>query len=82
LSVAWDEGLDWPGLPPLDGDRSADACVVGARPLCAQTAPGVFAVGGYSGTGNLVGPATARAAVALALDGTPPPAWIDRTGVR
>jgi gamma-glutamylputrescine oxidase len=52
------------------------------RPVCAETAPGVFAVGGYSGTGNLVGPATARAAVALALDGTPPPAWIDRTGVR
>jgi glycine/D-amino acid oxidase-like deaminating enzyme len=45
------------------------------RPLCVETAPGVFAIGGYSGTGNLVGPATARAAVARALDGTPPPAW-------
>jgi hypothetical protein len=29
LSVAWDEGLEWPGLPPLDRDRTADACVVG-----------------------------------------------------
>jgi glycine/D-amino acid oxidase-like deaminating enzyme len=46
-----------------------------ARPLCVEVAPGVIAVGGYSGTGNLVGPALARAAVALALDGTPPPAW-------
>ncbi|HEY3714820.1 MAG TPA: FAD-binding oxidoreductase [Jatrophihabitantaceae bacterium] len=45
------------------------------RPLCIETAPGVVAVGGYSGTGNLVGPAAARAAVALALDGTPPPSW-------
>jgi hypothetical protein len=32
----------------------------------------VVAIGGYSGTGNLVGPVAARAAVALALDGTPP----------
>jgi glycine/D-amino acid oxidase-like deaminating enzyme len=32
----------------------------------------VIAVGGYNGTGNLVGPVAARAAVALALDGTPP----------
>lgn len=35
----------------------------------------VAACGGYSGTGNLVGAVAARAAVASALDGTPPPAW-------
>jgi glycine/D-amino acid oxidase-like deaminating enzyme len=29
VTVAWDAGLDWPGLPPLDGDTTADACVVG-----------------------------------------------------
>jgi gamma-glutamylputrescine oxidase len=52
------------------------------RPLCVEVAPGIVACGGYSGTGNLVGPLTARAAVALALDGTPPPAWCNRTGVR
>jgi glycine/D-amino acid oxidase-like deaminating enzyme len=64
------------------------------RPLCIEVAPRVVACGGYSGTGNLVGPLAARAAVALALDGTPPPAWcatadvpgtgpwIDRTPVR
>lgn len=46
-----------------------------ARPLCVEVAPGVVAVGGYSGTGNLVGPATARAAVALVLDGALPPDW-------
>ena len=40
------------------------------RPLCTQVADGVVAVGGYNGTGNLVGPVAARAAVALALDGT------------
>ena len=45
------------------------------RPLCTEVAPGVVACGGYSGTGNLVGPLAARAAVALAVDGTPPPAW-------
>ncbi len=42
------------------------------RPLCVQVAEGVIAVGGYNGTGNLVGPVAARAAVALALDGTAP----------
>ena len=31
-----------------------------------------FACGGYCGTGNLVGPVAARAAVELALDGTVP----------
>jgi gamma-glutamylputrescine oxidase len=36
---------------------------------------GVVACGGYSGTGNLVGPIAARAAVALALDGAPPPSY-------
>jgi glycine/D-amino acid oxidase-like deaminating enzyme len=45
------------------------------RPLCVETAGGVVAVGGYNGTGNLVGPIAARAAVALALDGTAPPPW-------
>jgi gamma-glutamylputrescine oxidase len=36
-------------------------------------APGVIAIGGYNGTGNLVGPVAARAAVAYAIDGTVPP---------
>jgi glycine/D-amino acid oxidase-like deaminating enzyme len=45
-----------------------------ARPLVAEVRPGVVACGGYNGTGNLVGPVAARAAVALGLDGTPPPA--------
>ncbi|MDT4893677.1 MAG: gamma-glutamylputrescine oxidase [Pseudonocardiales bacterium] len=45
------------------------------RPLCTPVAEGVVAIGGYNGTGNLVGPVAARAAVALALDGTPPPPW-------
>jgi glycine/D-amino acid oxidase-like deaminating enzyme len=52
------------------------------RPLCVEVAPRVVACGGYNGTGNLVGPLTARAAVALAVDGTSPPAWLNRTGVR
>ncbi|WP_375476915.1 NAD(P)/FAD-dependent oxidoreductase [uncultured Jatrophihabitans sp.] len=46
-----------------------------ARPLCTMVDDGVVAVGGYNGTGNLVGPVAARAAVALALDGAAPPAW-------
>lgn len=45
------------------------------RPLCVEVAPLVMACGGYSGTGNLVGPLTARAAVASALDGAPLPSW-------
>jgi hypothetical protein len=39
----------------------------------------VVACGGYSGTGNLVGPVAARAAVALALDGIEPPAYFTST---
>ncbi len=46
------------------------------RALCTQVDDGVVACGGYSGTGNLVGPVAARAAVALALDGTPPPSYL------
>jgi glycine/D-amino acid oxidase-like deaminating enzyme len=45
------------------------------RALCFPVDDGVVAVGGYSGTGNLVGPVAARAAVALVTDGTPPPAY-------
>ena len=45
------------------------------RPLCVRVADGVVGAGGYSGTGNLVGAVTARAALASALDGAPPPAW-------
>lgn len=42
------------------------------RPLVTEVRAGVIACGGYSGTGNLVGPVAARAAVALAVDATPP----------
>jgi gamma-glutamylputrescine oxidase len=44
------------------------------RALCVEVAQRVVACGGYNGTGNLVGPVAARAALALALDGTSPPA--------
>ncbi len=47
-----------------------------ARPLCTLVDAGVVAVGGYNGTGNLVGPVAARAAVALALDGVTPPPYL------
>ncbi len=43
------------------------------RALCTEVGPGVVAIGGYNGTGNLVGPVAARAAVAYAIDATPPP---------
>ena len=45
------------------------------RALVTEVDRAVVACGGYSGTGNLVGPVAARAAVALALDGTPPPSY-------
>jgi gamma-glutamylputrescine oxidase len=47
------------------------------RALCMEVMPGVVAIGGYNGTGNLVGPVAARAAVALVLDGTPPPPYFN-----
>jgi hypothetical protein len=48
-----------------------------ARPVCAEVAPRVMACGGYSGTGNLVGPVATRAAVSYLLDGTPVPRCFD-----
>jgi Glycine/D-amino acid oxidases (deaminating) len=47
-----------------------------ARPLCTAVDDGVIAIGGYNGTGNLVGPVAARAAVALAFDGAVPPPYL------
>jgi glycine/D-amino acid oxidase-like deaminating enzyme len=41
-------------------------------PLVVRVRDGVVACGGYNGMGNLVGPLAARAALDLALDGTPP----------
>lgn len=49
------------------------------RPLCARVAPGVVAIGGYNGTGNLVGPVAARAAVELVLDDHEPPSYFTTT---
>lgn len=46
------------------------------RPLCTAIDDGVIAFGGYNGTGNLVGPVTARSAVALGIDGTPVPRYL------
>jgi glycine/D-amino acid oxidase-like deaminating enzyme len=46
-----------------------------ARPLCTIVDDGVVAVGGYNGTGNLVGPLAARAAVDRVVDGRPAPEW-------
>lgn len=46
------------------------------RALCIEVDDGVVACGGYSGSGNLVGPVAARAAVALAVDGTRPPGYL------
>ena len=46
------------------------------RPLCVEVADGVMAVGGYSGTGNLVGPIAARAAVAWLTNKTPRPTYL------
>jgi glycine/D-amino acid oxidase-like deaminating enzyme len=45
------------------------------RAVVMQVDEGVTACGGYSGTGNLVGPVAARAAVDLLLDGTRPPGY-------
>jgi glycine/D-amino acid oxidase-like deaminating enzyme len=49
------------------------------RPVCAPVGDRAVAVGGYSGTGNLVGPVAARAAVAWLADGAAPPAFLRST---
>ncbi len=46
------------------------------RPLCTTVDDGVIALGGYNGTGNLVGPVAARAAVEHLLDGAPVPGYL------
>ncbi|HVU91990.1 MAG TPA: FAD-binding oxidoreductase, partial [Jatrophihabitans sp.] len=46
------------------------------RPLCTPVADDAVAIGGYNGTGNLVGPVAARAAVAWLIDGTLPPPYL------
>nr|WP_296765773.1 FAD-dependent oxidoreductase [Rhodococcus sp. (in: high G+C Gram-positive bacteria)] len=48
------------------------------RALCTEVDDGVVAIGGYSGTGNLVGPVAARAAVAHLLDGAEIPNYLAR----
>ena len=63
---------------PVDVVRRWGASVsytTDGRPLCSEVLPGVIAIGGYNGTGNLVGPVATRAAVALALDSTAPPVY-------
>jgi glycine/D-amino acid oxidase-like deaminating enzyme len=43
-------------------------------PVLGEIRPRVFALGGYSGTGNVIGALCGRAVVALAVDGNPAPA--------
>lgn len=43
-------------------------------PVLGQVRDGVYALGGYSGTGNVIGALCGRAIVALAVDGNPAPA--------
>jgi gamma-glutamylputrescine oxidase len=75
IGVGWDDDprvAAWVGLPPLPGDRTPDACVVGLG------ASGLAAVAAFADRGlRVIGmDAGARAAVALALDGTAPPAYL------
>lgn len=43
-------------------------------PVLQETRPGVWAIGAYSGTGNVIGALCARAVVALGVEGDPAPA--------
>ena len=49
----------WAGVVGYTPDR---------MPVCEEVRPGVFAAGGYCGTGNVVGPLCARALTRLALN--------------
>lgn len=48
----------WAGIVGYTPDR---------MPVCEEVRPGVFAVGGYCGTGNVIGPLCAKAVTRLAL---------------
>ena len=48
----------------------SSAFTIDHRPICEPVGDGVVAVGGYSGTGNVIGPLCGRAAVQLLLTGT------------
>ena len=61
----------WAAPVAYTGDR---------RAVVAAVDDSVLACGGYSGTGNLVGPIAARAAVALAVDGVPVPDYFGSGG--
>jgi glycine/D-amino acid oxidase-like deaminating enzyme len=54
----------WAGVISYTDDR---------LPIFEEVRPGVFAVGGFSGHGNVLGSAAGRAAVAIALGAPPPP---------
>ena len=75
---AWSEGVAarFAGGPVRVSHRWAASVgyTEDGRPVVAEARPGVVACGGYNGTGNLVGPIAARAAVALGLDGAVPAA--------
>lgn len=61
----------WSGAIAFTDDR---------MPVVEEVAPGLVACGGYSGTGNLIGPMAARAAADLALDGRSTDAELLRGG--
>jgi gamma-glutamylputrescine oxidase len=54
----------WAGVIAYTDDR---------LPIFEEVRPGVFAVGGHSGHGNVLGSAAGRAAMAIALGAPPPP---------
>lgn len=60
------------GHPPAPIERWAATVgyTTDGLPVIEEVQPGVWAVGGYSGTGNLLGPVCGRAAVRLALGRT------------
>lgn len=49
-------------------------------PVPGQVREGVWALGGYSGTGNVIGALSGRAVVAAALDGNSTPARVLHAG--
>ena len=53
----------WAGVIAYTEDR---------LPVFAEVRPGVIAVGGHSGHGNVLGSAAGRAAMTIALGGAPP----------
>lgn len=76
IARVWSTAPRASAVPPVTHRWAASVgYTADLRPLVTEVDSGVVACGGYCGTGNLIGPIAARAAVARAVDSVPPPPY-------